>query len=213
MNKSEIYARVEDGEVTEYPVKLEQILNRNHPMHWYLPTKELQVENTNLPFTALSMQFEVKKGYVEISYKRVQKPFSMILKSFGQEGRVKYITSLTPSEVETLKKLTIEYIEDYIETLAKSLGYDSLDNLLGRYRNSTVVKYRREAEEVQKVLDESWKRLEYYFINLQEEQEALPSSIDELNHRIGLPSIETFMKTPEEPVEVPVPTEDGVISF
>lgn len=187
-----LYCRVDLGHVVEYPVTLEVIQKRKHPLSWYTPTT-LNVEETLGRADVQEVTHDIQHGVVVITKKH--RPFILeeLLASFNTPtGTPRPIGTISEGDIAFAVSLAGNYFENQLQRFVKEHGYDSIDSAIGRYSNSSNPTFRKEAEFVQRCLDETWEDLLTFFKRVKEGKIAVPVKIGD---------IERAMRTHAWPVE------------
>lgn len=189
-NPQDVFARVENGQIVEYPVYRLHILNRAHPVEWYTPVVE--INKPEVPaFHYLTPTLTLKDGVVNITY--TVTPFNLSQLLAKVNGSVMdmpgkptvFINQIDPSLAERIVSLATNYAEGKLEAFIATRGYDSLNNLLSRYTASTVPKFSAEANHVQSLLDALWVRLLAYYGEINAGVKPIPGSLAEIDVVIG----------------------------
>lgn len=191
-NALKIYARVQGGKVIEYPVLEETINARKDPFYFYLPVRE--EAKPKLIGVAQSISYEFVVGAQEVSIKYTVKNKDLDdlfqLFTFKKIGDASVPVSVSDISAEMLayfqNKISL-YVESKIEALAVAKGYNSLDTLLSRYRNSTNTAWKQESEFVQAILDKAWAEMIVYFDEMKNGVKPIPLSRDEIDAVIVIP--------------------------
>lgn len=197
-NTEVLYARVRDGKVTEYPVTRVIIENRKHPLNWYLPVQTGVPPLVDTRFYQVAFDFEVGTSLVKINYVVVPLELETVLQSLiiGQHegGGIESLSysDLTEAQIAKLKRMVADYAEGQVAKLAQERGYDNLDTLLGRYRNSTNPVFAAEALFIQTALDNAWTNLQVYFEEIKQGTKPLPILLREIDQVIQLPTWESM---------------------
>lgn len=190
MSEKKEYAKVINGMVVEYPVSMDTIEQRKEPKTWYLPVIKDTAPSIKNIYQKVDLVFSVNQGYVKISYVVTAIPLELVLASFKVTEPGKDRKSISEIDLKQIKEVTTmisNHYEAKIEALVKERGYDSPNNLLGRYLFSSNEQYKAEATYIQKLLDDVWNALEIYFSSVQTEVLPVPVSISEID--VFVPSI------------------------
>lgn len=186
----DVFARVIDGAVVEYPVSRLHITNRSHPIEWYTPV--VDVNKPEVPaFHYVTSKLDVGDGLVYATYEVVPYSLSQLLarinsKSMDRPGPANVmISEVEPELVQRILQMTSDYAEQKLEEFVATRGYYSLNNLLSRYTGSTIPKFAAEANRAQVLLDGLWARLTTYYTEIAEGARSVPSNINEIDEIIG----------------------------
>lgn len=158
------YARVANGEITEYPVTLQHINNRKHPISWYkecffeksfnvdefhrvinkpvLKNEEVMIESTVVPFTLDEVFYNLYK-------KR-----NLLFPYGGADNRIS-MDDVSETEMNKIESLFHEHIENKLNKFSKKRGYDSILSAVS-YSSSPVARYKSDAKKAIKLRDRTW---------------------------------------------------------
>lgn len=179
-----LYCRVDNGRVIEYPVTKEVIEKRNHPLSWYLPTT-LQVEQTLDRADIQDVVYDIQVGVVAITVKH--RPYSLeeLLASFNTPGGTpKQVSTIKAEDIAFAVTLVGDYFENLLQQMVQAHGYSSIDTVIGRYSNSNNSTFRKEAEFVQRCLDETWEDLLAFFKNVKDGKVVVPVNISDIEKAV-----------------------------
>jgi hypothetical protein len=186
----DLFARLEDGKIVEYPVYRLHIQNRSHPIKWYTPVVE--VNKPEVPdYHYLLPTLSVEDGVVKVTYEVKPYDLAQLLAKVngfsmdmpGQKGV--FINQIDPGLAAKIVELTSNYAEAKLEAFIATRGYDSLNNLLSRYKDSSVEKFKAEANHVQGLLDALWGRLMAYYGEINTGAKPIPKHLTEIDQVIG----------------------------
>jgi len=185
----DLFARVEDGVIVEFPVYRLYIRNRAHPVSFYTPVVEL--EKPTLPeFSYYKQTLTVKDTYVEAAYTVAAYTLNEILTQIrrgvagvpGLDVPDVVITDVDPATIQRVYVLGGDYMTAKLDAFAQTRLYDSIDKLCG-YANSSFEKFQVEGSRGVVLRDECWKSLVTYFSQVISGELPIPRStatIDEL---------------------------------
>ena len=197
MNESEtpLYAKVEDGVVIEFPVTLDVIKNRGHAVFQYVQVSFDTPAYYNRDIERLGVRLDVEGNRVIARQVKIALTAEELFTSFKDtEGNPRDVETLSTEAINTAKTYIINYAETKVDQLVQQRGYSSLTNILSRYTNSTNEKYRKEALFAQKVLDDAWGELEAYFEKILTKQADVPTSFEDVDAILKLPTWADFDK-------------------
>lgn len=187
-NEMKTYCRVLAGKVTEYPVSLSTIERRGHPVSWYRPTVLIEVKpegRNDVQYT----EYTVGDSVVTVTRKYRSFTAEEVFVLFKQpDGSVKQIEEINPEDMSFACRLITDYFESKIDALGKARGYDSINNVLSRYMNSSIQTYKAEAEFIQRAIDTTWAQLEQYMMDLQTKQLPLPANMAQVEAAVRVPN-------------------------
>lgn len=190
-NDLDLFAKVENGEVVEFPVYRLHIKNRAHPIHWYTPVIDAPKPDLQ-PFHKHISSLTVGNHAVLQSY--IQVPLTLpeifaqlrpnrdpMLSPNQPQPEPPSIADVDPALIEHVYSLVSDYATDKLNTFSKTRGYTSLDTLLGRYKNSSVPKLQAEALRGQHLLDQTWVSLLTFFDEVTSGTRPIPTSLEEID--------------------------------
>lgn len=182
--KEVVYAAVSKGVVVEYPVTLSTIEQRGHTEKMYYPVKVVPMDIANEAGVVFFSKFTVEGQSVTLSYEKHYKTLEDIFKDFthsvvGNVVTPHWYIDIPEAEMKYFQKLLGEYYEARLEKVVKE-RYTSIDTLLGRYRNSSNLVWKKEADFIQGKLDELWTSLIRYFEDLKSGDELLPTKPEDI---------------------------------
>ena len=212
-NDLDVFARVIDGEITEYPVYRLHIKNRSHPMAWYTPV--VDGVKPELPeFHYYVKTLSIFSTYVQVDY--AVAPYSLNdllgkvyrdagIGPFSQE--VLDISKVPPATIERVYILGGAYATAKLDVFAQTRKYDSITALCS-YSNSSFEKFKTEAARGVYLRDLFWQTFVTFFEKVVTGVLPVPRSTAEID--AILPDLtweDPVVETPsasEAPVEVPV---------
>lgn len=187
--KNKVYGKVIDGKIVEFPVTAEIILARGHRLHEYSPVNYLPVPGYDYRMQRLVTTMSVENGTIDVQSVAQDLTFAEILASLkNEDGSVKSIGELSEEIVVKIKTKIANYVEQHIEALCVSRGYDSINNLLGRYSNSANPTFAAEAKFIQDTIDHAWEKLISHYLAIEAGTASLPTSEEEIKAIAGLPA-------------------------
>lgn len=201
----DLFARVKDGKIVEFPVYYMHIRNRNHPVSRY--TRVVEGPKPDVPkFHHLTQKVEIIGRDVVVSYQAVPTPLSAMLSTLltmNDEGELQAlpITEVEPETIEHIYTQVSDYIHDRLDEFARTRGYNSLDSLIGKYRDSAVPKFAAEAARGRELLDQTWANQLQYFEEILSGAVPVPTSIADINARIPEMTWADEVTEEEEPAE------------
>lgn len=188
----DLFARVKDGAIVEFPVYRLHIHNRAHPLSWYTPVIESPKPELP-PFHYYDQQLTVAVGHVKATYSvkaytlaellSQLRPFSPIP---GEPlPPVPAIADLDPALVARIYGLASDYLTDKLVAFAATRNYgtptvDAFTSLL-TYLTSTVAKFKAEAERGQLLRDTAWSNMIAYFDQVMAGTLPVPTSISTID--------------------------------
>jgi len=184
----DLFARVKDGKIIEFPVYRLHIKNRAHPIDWYTPVKEIGKEETLPPFSYQQRTVELIGSEVIATYTTKEYSLAELLTQLnrgmdsilGREIESPKIEELDPALVAQVYKLTSEYATSKLNAFAQERGYDDIYTLCD-YRDSMFDKFRIEGLRGYQLRDQVWIALTTYFEEVQNGTKPVPVSISEID--------------------------------
>ncbi len=184
----DLFARVKDGKIIEFPVYRLHIKNRAHPIDWYTPVKEIGKEETLPPFSYQQRTVELVGTEVIATYTTKEYSLAELLNQLnrgmdpvlGREVQAPKIEELDPALVAQVYKLTSEYATSKLNAFAQERGYDDIYTLCD-YRDSMFDKFRIEGLRGYQLRDQVWIALTTYFEEVQNGTKPVPVSISEID--------------------------------
>lgn len=206
----DLFARVVDGQVTEYPVRRLHIQNRAQPISWYTPVEEM--EKPVLPkFHYFTTVFTIEPNKVIVSYEVKEYTLAELLSNLRiQDGALissagrPTIDQVDPELAAWIMELISEYVTEKLSDFAATRNYGNkakgIDPFISAatYLTSSKPKYRLEAQYLLDTRDQAWDNLEVYQLGILTGQTPMPISIDEIDALIP------ELVWPELPAETPV---------
>lgn len=189
------FALFQNGQVVEYPVTLETIQKRGHSVTSYTRvTRRMAMPASDPLFEKLKFKL-VQTSLSEASIEYTVEPLSLDVVLFNlnhrqdDEGQLVPFqpSSLSVEQVEKLSKLVTDHGEALVNALAKEKSYDSFDNAISRYSNSTNPSFKADALFLQRALDTTWANLINYMEEIQQGTKTLAWSVSEIDEVIDLP--------------------------
>ena len=184
----DLFARIKDGKIIEFPVYRLHIKNRAHPIDWYTPVKEIGKEETLPPFSYQQRTVELVGIEVIATYTTKEYSLAELLNQLnrgmdpvlGREVQAPKIEELDPALVAQVYKLTSEYATSKLNAFAQERGYDNIYTLCD-YRDSMFDKFRIEGLRGYQLRDQVWIALTTYFEEVQNGTKPVPVSISEID--------------------------------
>lgn len=184
----DLFARVKEGKIIEFPVYRLHIKNRAHPIDWYTPVKEIGKEETLPPFSYQQRTVELVGVEVIATYTTKEYSLAELLNQLnrgmdpvlGREVQAPKIEELDPALVAQVYKLTSEYATSKLNAFAQERGYDNIYTLCD-YRDSMFDKFRIEGLRGYQLRDQVWIALTTYFEEVQNGTKPVPVSISEID--------------------------------
>jgi hypothetical protein len=187
MSKAEVFARVDDsGNIVEYPVYRQHIINRGHSFVWY---KECVIaDKPEVPkFHFLQENMVYRDSKVYISYSIIEQSLDSLLTSIkhtpvpGKPLGVRYVGDVSQEVADRIMYLADAYIENKLDKLAQSKGYKNSDRLAG-YVGSTNSTFAAEAAAFVALRDKVWEDMPVYLTRILTGELPIPSSEQDIDN-------------------------------
>lgn len=192
-NDLDLFGRVKNGAIIEFPVYRLHIKNRSHPIAWYTPAVELP--KPELPaFHTYERQVELKNAVIEITY--TTRPYTLqeLLGQLrkmptgdepGMEPGVVSIAEVDPAMVQQIYGMASDYLTGKMIAFAATRGYgtqksDAFTSLM-TYADSAVEKFRTEALRAKNLRDQAWANMLTYFGQVTTGAVPVPTTIEEID--------------------------------
>ena len=191
-NDLDVFARVVDGQIVEYPVFRLHIKNRAHPLDWYTPVVE-PPKPTLPPYSTYKQSLAVVGGTVVVSFSVVPQTLDEILRGLAvqsteslepglptQGAQPPLITDVSPDTIAKVYDMVDDYVMDKLTAWAKTRKYGSFTNLTD-YRDSAIPKFKAEALRGIELRDQIWVVLIDYFTKVTTGELPVPISSAEID--------------------------------
>ena len=187
LNDLDLFARVVDGKVVEYPVYRIHIKNRAHPLSFYTP-----VVKTDPPapdeFGTVDESLEVRSNAVHVVYTKRPLTLGEILRTFRVQNpedpmgpmTVKPISEIDPATVQHVYNLAGDYVSVKLDEFARTKQYKDFVHLTG-YRYSAIPSFAAEAMRGYTLRDQIWASLLNYFTQVTTGAVPVPTSIADVD--------------------------------
>lgn len=189
----DLFARVVDGEIKEYPVCRLHIQNRAQPISWYTPVVEaVKPEVPKFHYTVEKLtvgENEVVQSFEVVPY-TLQELLSNLrinTSGVGVADDRPIIESVDPELVAQIMQLISDYVTDRLSDFAATRQYGSkaknIDPFISAatYVSSKNEKYRLESNYLLDTRDAIWANLEVYQAGVLSGTTPVPISIDEID--------------------------------
>lgn len=186
---TDLFARVEEGKIVEFPVYRLHIVNRAHPFSWYLPVQES--EKPALPdFSRYEQTLTVYPDYVGAVYTVVPLTLAELLASIrrrpsfftpgGTENPVPKYEEIDEALATHIKNEIANYGHAKLDEFAKTRGYNTLESLIS-YRGDPTASLATEAERGFLLRSQTWAALLGYFEAIQTDAKPVPTTLAEID--------------------------------
>lgn len=158
-SESDIFARVKDGRIVDYPVSYQAIINRAHPFSMYVCV-EFDERPEVPPFHQCVEKVELlKDGRVLVRYLDPKPiPLQHLLRLINVETRPGVPNNDTIFTVDLQNQifhLAEKRIEDLLDAMVLGRGYRSVESVVS-YENSSVEAFAADAHFVRRLRDDIW---------------------------------------------------------
>ena len=184
MQESEIYCRIENGVIVEYPVYALHIRNRHHPFSMY--TKVAFSQKPVVPdFCYLSSKIELLGEIPLVTYTVQEKNLQTVLNANGVPplpGEEPIRVEVENVPVETLKqvlKLVKVLVQNRLDTWAATREYDGVLSV-ATYATSTNPQRAAEGQKAVENRDATWDAMYAYLDKVQTKQKPVPLTVEEI---------------------------------
>lgn len=182
----EIYARVENGRVTEYPVLPIHIKNRAHPFDWY--TKVIfQVQPTVDDFQYLSESLSVTDGKVYCAYVVKNYTLAETLRFINTNpdpvnpdpDYVVSIEDVPPKSIAKVNELARAYGQTQLDEFAATRGYDGILSVCS-YATDPLEEHRLEGQRAVDLRSAYWAAISDYMSKVLSKELPVPKTVLEI---------------------------------
>lgn len=221
----DVFARVIDGQIVEYPVYRLHIVNRGHPVDWYTPVVESPKPELP-PYSSYKQSLTVVGGTVVASYSVIPQSLNEVLRGLvvqsteavepglpSQATQPPLITDVPPDTIAKVYDMVGDYVMDKLSAWAKTRKYGSFSNLTD-YRDSAIPKFQAEALRGIELRDTIWLTLIDYFTKVTTGQLPVPTSVSEIDALVPLllwPDEAAPFEAPEAPINFAPVAEQPVL--
>ena len=185
--ENDLFGRIVDGKIVEFPVYRYHITNRGHPESWYTPAVEVE-KPVLTAFQKYVRSLEISNDKIVVSYAAVDLNLNELFSLVRQKPSLETIGQTQPlaiSEIDpaVVQKLTAEisnYAEGKLNEFAQTRGYSDIDKLIG-YKGDPFPKFDYEGTRGQILRSQMWIALYTYFDRVMTGQVPVPTSVQEIN--------------------------------
>lgn len=187
MTTPEVYARVINGQITEYPVYYSSIIARGDPLTEYTPVTYGAAPSITA-YQQLEESIQVIGNTVLVSYEAVDLPFeSLLTLAWGAdtyEGisditTPPAISSIDPLLVQTIENTASSLVGDILDVFAATKNYSSITSACS-YFNSSIPEFNADGQAAVYCRDLTWSYLYTYMGKLTAGLLPIPSSFDDV---------------------------------
>jgi hypothetical protein len=188
LNDLDVFARVTDGKVVEYPVYRIHIRNRAHPLSYYHRVVDAGAPTPD-EFGTVDQTLEVHPdNTVHVVYTKRPLTLSEILRTFKVQNikdpmasvEAKPISEIDPATIQHVYSLAGDYISVKLDEFARTKQYNDFIHLTG-YRYSAIPSFAAEAMRGYTLRDQIWANLLVYFTEVTSGAVPVPTSIADID--------------------------------
>ena len=188
LNDLDVFARVTDGKVVEYPVYRIHIRNRAHPLSYYHRVVDAGAPTPD-EFGTVDQTLEVHPdNTVHVVYTKRPLTLSEILRTFKVQNikdpmasvEAKPISEIDPATIQHVYSLAGDYISVKLDEFARTKQYKDFVHLTG-YRYSAIPSFAAEAMRGYTLRDQIWANLLGYFTEVTSGAVPVPTSIADID--------------------------------
>ena len=187
LNDLDLFARVVDGKVVEYPVYRIHIKNRAHPLSFYTPVVKTEAPAPD-EFGTVDESLEVRPDSVHVVYTKRPLTLAEILRTFQVQNpedpmapmTAKSISEIDPATVQHVYSLAGDYVSVKLDEFARTKQYNDFIHLTG-YRYSAIPSFAAEAMRGYTLRDQIWANLLNYFTQVTTGAVPVPTSIADVD--------------------------------
>jgi len=179
-----IYAKVENGKIVEYPIYSNHIRNRSHPVDWYtLCVFDAKPQITKYQY--LTEDYEILDNLIKVHYVIKDMTLKEVLNLFKDPASDIMmpsplpISSLTAEDIAKVQELASIEVQNLLDEFARTRGYDDIKSAV-TYLNSTNTVYSTEATTAMNLRDNCWSALETYLTDVQAGTKPVPLTVEEI---------------------------------
>lgn len=194
MDENEVYCRIENGVIVEYPVYAVHIRNRAHPFEMY--TKVHFAAKPTLPeFAYYTQNIELLGEIPLVTYGIAYKNLQTLLNELHNVGAAGAPGTPgeqpTPTPIEDVPQTTLvrvmdlakEMVQDRLDNWAKTRGYDGIMSVVTYAYSSNPV---RSAEGTKAIAnrDDTWDAMYAYMDKVTTKQLPVPMTVAEISAQL-----------------------------
>lgn len=188
MQNKQVYARVINGAIVEYPVYEEYVIARGNPMNWYTPVQQSSMPAVG-PYQSLASTPTVIGSMVVLQYTVQNMSFETLLnKVWGVPNLMQLnntpgatmpptplVGSIATTLLTALEDSASARLQTTLDAFAQTAGYNSIVSACS-YFNSTNTVYAAQAKTAMTLRDASWAAIESYIAGIKAGTIPVPSS-------------------------------------
>lgn len=183
----EVYARVEDRRIVEYPVYGIHITNRAHPFEWYQkvifnPKPATPEFHYLQEVPILQINNEVHVTYVPVAMTLrdlLAVIYPQTVAGDNVEVEAVAISTIDENLVNRIVELVRQHVQRLLDDFAKQRGYDSIVSAVS-YANSSVQQFANEGQRALQKRDEAWTNMYAYIAEVKAGSKPVPKTIAEI---------------------------------
>ena len=183
--ETKVYAKVENGVIVQYPVLPIHIQNNGTPLEWFTEVEYEEkpevpdffwLKETLKVLTPLNQPVRVLSSFTLVPFSLAQ-----ILDGLQKEGDFPGMPSGVPMDIADVPLATVNrvaqlatgYAQAKLDAFVQERNYDSVATAV-TYLNSSIAKFKSEAEKAFAYRDQTYAALYQYLGNVQAGQTPVP---------------------------------------
>lgn len=183
----EVYARVENRQIVEYPVYHLHIVNRAHPFEWYqkviFDQKPITPDFHYLQeVPVLQINNEVHVTYVPVAMTLrdlLAIIYPQTIAGDNQEIEAIDISTVDEKLINRIVELVRQHVQKLLDAFAQQRGYDGIVSAVS-YANSSVQQFANEGQRALQKRDEAWTNMYAYIAEVKAGSKPVPKSVSEI---------------------------------
>jgi len=184
-NDKDIFAKVTNGKITEFPVIRLYIKNRHHPIDWYTRCR-FEPKPTITEFQYLKQSPRIEGDSVIVSYDVIDMTLREVLYKFKDKVASTMfnsvpvnISAVTPAQLAKTSELAAVHVQGLLDTFAQTKNYDDIKSV-ATYVNSSIPAFALDASTAVLLRDQSWDALNTYIASVQAGTTPVPLTVEEI---------------------------------
>ena len=183
----EVYARVENRRIVEYPVYGLHITNRAHPFEWYQKVIFDQKPETpdfyylqEVPVLQINNEVHVTYTPVAMTLRDLLTIiYPQTIAADNQEIEAVDISTVDEKLVNRIVELVRQHVQKMLDEFAQQRGYDGIVSAVS-YANSSVQQFANEGQRALQKRDETWTNMYAYIAEVKAGSKPVPKTVSEI---------------------------------
>jgi hypothetical protein len=179
---TELFARVHNDKVVEFPISRMQIVNSGEQVSYFYPVRFSRKPKTIPAYHFAKEVLEIMDDYVQVNYAITPIGLDQLLIRVYHPGGVLNDTfeSVTAGNVEPalytafIESIKVE-VQAKLDKFAQERGYDDMVSCI-TYRDSAVNQFRNDANRCITIRDNTWATLYAYLAEVQAGTKPVPKN-------------------------------------